>query len=194
MKTTSKTKKNQSYMKTKQTTLLTTTTLALCAAAFMFTTNGMAAPKDTLNAADVKFVKHAAASGTAEVKIADLGVKKAERADVKAFAEMISSDHTKVNAELKELAKTKGVEISAVIAPDHAGTFQKLEKSSGAEFDKEFLSTMVSSHKKGVSNYEAASKDAKDKEVKAFADKTLSALKTHLAKAEELSAVKVTSK
>ena len=183
-----KNKENKSYMKTKQTTLLTSTTLALCAAAFMFTTNSMAAEKDTLSASDVKFVKQEAAAGSAVVKIAELGVKKAERADVKAFAEMLVTDHTKGCDDTKALATKKGVELSTVIAPSHAETYQKLEKYSGKEFDKEFLATVVSGHKKCVGNFEDASTGAKDADVKAWANKVLPGLKSHLEKAKELAA------
>jgi putative membrane protein len=174
-------------MKTPSIIRFSTTTLALCGM-FMLASNGMAAEKDTLDAADVKFVKHAAAAGMAEVKVAELGAAKAENADVKAFALMIAADHTKVNEELKALATTKGIELSAVIEPKHADTFQGLEKAAGAAFDKEFLATLVSSHKKSVSNFEEAAKDAKNADVKAFAEKTLPALKTHLEKAKELAA------
>jgi len=163
------------------------TFLALAAVVMCSPQTASATPKDTLNAADVAFVKRAAASGMAKVKVADLGVKKASRADVKAFAEVLVADYTMVNKELKTLAATKGVELSAVIEPAHATTIQKLEKLSGADFDKAFLAELVSSHKKGVSAYEEASKDSKDKDVKAFADKTLPTMKAHQAKAKKLS-------
>ena len=191
MKTVNKSKANETpiinrtTMKNKS-ILFSTTTLALCAAVSMLAPNVMATEKDTLNATDVSFVKHASASGMAEVKVAGLGVKKAGRADVKEFAEMLVKDHTMANEELKKLASTKGVELSAVIAPKHADTFQKLEKVSGTEFDKEFLADQVSDHKKCVSNFEAASKDSKDTEVKIFADKMLPTLRAHLATAKEL--------
>lgn len=179
-------------MKTPSFNLFSTTTLAMCGI-LMFTPHAMAAEKDTLNAADVKFVKHEAAAGMAGVKLAELGVKKAGRPDVKAFAEMIVTDHTKANEEMTKLAATKGVDLSAVIESDHADTFQKLEKYSGADFDKEFLAVLVSNHKKCVSSFEDASKDAKDSAVKAFADKMLPTLKAHLEKAKELSSKGLTS-
>ena len=96
--------------------------------------------------------------------------------------------------ELKGLAATKGVELSAVIDPKHADTFQSLEKSSGAEFDKEFLAAVVSGHKKCVSNFETASTDAKDADVKAWAAKMLPGLKAHLEKAKDLQAKEVSAK
>jgi putative membrane protein len=160
--------------------------LAMCASALMLTSTGMAAEKDTLDAADVKFVKHEAANGMAVVKIATLGSSKAEHKDVKALAGMLVTDHTAVNAELKELAKTKGVELSAVIDPKHAEEFQKLEKADAKNFDKEFLAAVASGHTKCVKSFEAASKDAKDSDVKAFAAKVLPTLKAHLEKVKEL--------
>jgi putative membrane protein len=180
-------------MKTKSFNLFSTSALALCGI-LLLAANGKAAEKDTLDAADVKFVKHEAAAGMAVVKIGELGVKKAARAEVRTFAEMIVTDHTKANEELKGLAATKGVELSAVIDPKHADMFQSLEKSSGAEFDKEFLAAVVSGHKKCVSNFETASTDAKDADVKAWAAKMLPGLKTHLEKAKDLQAKEVSAK
>ncbi len=173
-------------MKNKSITRYSTTTLAFCAA-LVFASNGMSADKDTLDAADVKFVKHEAAAGMAGVKLAGLGAQKAVRADVKAFAEMLVTDHTKANEELTKLAATKGVELSAVIDPKHAETFQELEKTESADFDKEFLKVAVSGHKKCVGNFEEAAKDAKDSDVKMWAEKTLPTLKAHLAQAQALS-------
>ena len=184
----------QATMKARSFIRLSTSAFALAAVMMCAPQGASASPKDTLNAADVAFVKQAAASGRAEVKLASLGAKKADRADVKAFAGMVAADHTKVNDELKALASTKGVELSAVMEAAHADKFQKLEKVSGKEFDKEFLAHMVSSHKKGISLYEKAAKDASDKDVKKFADKTLPALKSHLAKAEALTSKEVSAK
>jgi putative membrane protein len=172
-------------MKPRTNTLLSTTTLALCGM-FLLTPHGGAAEKDTLNATDVEFVKHEAAAGMATVKIAGLGAKKATRPEVKSFAEMIVKEHTAANEELKKLAATKGVELSAVIDAKHAEMFQKLEQYSGTEFDKEFLDAAVSGHKKCVGRFEDAAKDSQDNDVKMWAAKMLPALKSHLAQAEEL--------
>lgn len=174
-------------MKSKSITRLTSTTLALCGM-LALASHSAAAPKDTLDAADVKFVKTESAAGTAELKLAGLGVQKAERPDVKAFAEMLVADHTQANKELNALAVEKGVDVSAVIDPKHSEEFQKLEKAGKADFDKEFLAGMISDHKKCVSSFEAAAKDAKNNDVKAWAERMLPKIKEHLAKAKELAA------
>jgi putative membrane protein len=106
---------------------------------------------------------------------------------------MLVTDHTKSNEDLAKLAATKGVELSDVIEPSKAKVFQELEKSSGIEFDKKFLTEMVSDHEMCVSNFEKASKEAKDTDVKAFANGLLPKLKAHLEKAKELSLVEKSS-
>lgn len=172
-------------MKTKTSNFFSVTGLTLCGV-MLFALQARSDEKDTLNTYDVKFVKKTAADGAAEVKLAGLAVKKAERADIKSFAEMLVTDHTKANDELKALAKKKGVQLSAEIDPAHAETFQKLEKYSGTEFDKEFISEMVSKHKDCVSSFESASKDARDGDLKVWVIKMLPTLKGHLDMAENL--------
>lgn len=173
-------------MKNKSIKRYPTNTLALCAA-LIFASNGISADKDTLDSSDVKFVKQEAAASMAMAKLAGLGAQKAARTDVKAFAEMIVKDHTTANEELAKLAATKGVELSAVIAPKYAEAFQNLEKTESADFDKEFLNVAVSGHKKCVSSFENAAQSATDSDVKSWAEKTLPMLKAHLVQAQELS-------
>lgn len=164
---------------------LTGLALALFAAA-MALPEAQALPKDTLNPVDVQFVKHEAAAGLGVVKIAELGVMKVQNADVKAFAEKLVADHTGANAELKQLAVDKGIDLSAVVDPADAKTFQDLEKVSGAAFDKAFLAAVVIAHKTCVDHFEAESKDAKNSDLKLWVDKMTPTLKSHLARAEEL--------
>lgn len=141
----------------------------------------------TLNNTDSQFVKQAAADGMAEVKLADLGVQKATRADVKELAQKMIRDHSAANTELSGIAKSKGVDVSAVIAPKAAEAFQDLEKqTTGNDFDKAFLKQMQKDHKKDIDEFESEAKDVKDGELKTFIDKTLPTLKAHLNEVNDL--------
>ncbi|MCB1210814.1 MAG: DUF4142 domain-containing protein [Verrucomicrobiales bacterium] len=174
-------------MKIKTHTLSITSTLALCAALFL-APHAMAESKATLDSADVTFVKHEVAAGTSAEKMAALGAEKSESAEVKAFAKMLVTDHTQANTELTALAVTKGVELSTDVDAKHVSKFEKLEKVSGAEFDKEFLAVIISGHKKCISNFETSAKDATDSDVKMWSAKMLPILKAHLVTATELAA------
>ena len=168
-------------------TRLTSTLSALCGM-LMLASAGNASPKDTLDAADVSFVKTESAAGAADLRLAVLGVQKADRPDIKNFAEMLVTDHTKANRQLSALAVEKGVDVSAVTDPQQAAAFQKLEKASVANFDKEFLADLISGHMKCVSHFEAAAKGARNIDVQHWAARMLPTLKAHLAKARELAA------
>lgn len=185
--------KNQDNMKTKIVSILPAAALAMCGL-FLLATHGMAEEKKTtLNSADERFVKNEVTAGKAVVKLAGLGAKKTERTDIRAFAEMLVTDHSKANEELTKLAETKGVELSAEADTKHEETYQKLENESGPNFDKAFLAEVVSGHKKCVSDFEKASQEAKDDDLKAWAEKMVPALKAHLEKAKELSTKSVTT-
>lgn len=137
-------------------------------------------PTSSLNASDEKFVKMTAESGMTEVKISELGAKKATRAEVKALAETMIKDHTALNTELQTLAANKGAQLSSMIAPKGADMVKDLEKQSGDEFDKEFLEALKDGHEKSVKNFKEAAEESKDPDVKAFASKNLPTIEGHL--------------
>lgn len=174
-------------------TRLSTATLALCTALFL-APHGFGAGNTPLNSDETTFIKHEAAAGVAEVKLAELGAKKATHSDVKAFAQKLIDNHGKANAELAALAAAKGVELSAVINPEDAKIFQDLEEFSGSAFDKAYIDAVVSSHKMCVSEFETSSKNAKDAELKQWVDKMIPGLKAHLGEAKVLSSSLVVNK
>ena len=135
--------------------------------------------------ADALFIRAAGEAGKAEMDLAQLAMNKSRNADVKAFAEALRNDHQKTNTDLAELADRKGVTIAQTTASAKA-IHAKLTAMSGAEFDNAFLAQMVSDHDKAVSDFTKASKNTKDADIQAFTDKTLPALKDHLARAKDL--------
>jgi len=166
--------------------LLSTLALAL-AAAFLPGSNVRAVDAKTqLSSADAQFIQDEAAAGTALVEAAKLGGTKAQHKEVKAFARMLAADHTKSNTELAVLAARKGISLPTKPAAKHQDIQEKLDQASGADFDKEFLSMISSSHKKCVKNFKEASEDSEDRDVKAWAAKMLPKLQAHLDKAEKL--------
>ena len=122
----------------------------------------------------------AAASNMAEVELGKLAVSKAANNDVKQFGQKMIDDHSKNLEELKKLAEQKNTPLPPDILPTQKEAKEKLSKLNGAEFDKEYVKTMVEDHKKDVTAFEAATKTVGDADVKAFAEKTLPTLKMHL--------------
>lgn len=129
---------------------------------------------------DAKFAVAAANGGMAEVELGQLAQQKAANAKVKDFGGMMVNDHSKANVELKALAKSKGITLPAAVDAEEQKVKDELSAKSGADFDKAYVSNMIDDHKKDIKEFEDASKNCKDADLKAFAVKTLPTLKMHL--------------
>jgi putative membrane protein len=129
---------------------------------------------------DAKFAVAAANGGMAEVELGQLAQQKATNAKVKDFGAMMVTDHTKVNNEMKALAKSKGITLPVAIDTDEQKVKDNLSAKTGTDFDKAYVSNMIDDHKKDIKEFEDASKNCKDADLKAFAIKTLPTLKMHL--------------
>lgn len=139
-----------------------------------------------LDRADRKFIEKAASDSMLEVEAAKLATSKASSQEVKSFASTLVADHTKANSELAQLASAKGVDLRIAT---HGGRreIEKLGELTGDKFDQTFVKKFgVDDHKKDVKEYEKESRKARDPELKAWVDKTLPTLRTHLEAANRL--------
>jgi len=158
----------------------------LLSAALLVPPSLFADEKDTLNSTDSQFIKDASASGQSEMKLAELGIQKAQSPKVKSLSETLRNDHRAASTELAKVAKTKGIDVSGSISPEAARAYQTLEQSSGDDFDKAFLKQLASDHKKCIDSFESEAKNVSDGMLKEFVEKTLPVLKSHLSQVEEL--------
>lgn len=137
---------------------------------------------------DKEFVTKAGMGGLYEVQVGNLALQKAASADVKAFAQRMVTDHGNANAELAQLATTKGLALATELAGDHKAAVDHLSGMSGADFDKMYMQHMVEDHDKDVAAFDKASTSATDADLKAWAGKTLPTLKEHQAMAKSIAA------
>ncbi|MEJ8852476.1 DUF4142 domain-containing protein [Variovorax rhizosphaerae] len=136
--------------------------------------------------ADQTFMTKAAGGGIYEVEVSKMAAAKAQRADVKSYAEMLVKDHTAANDELKQLASSKGVSVPSEMPAEKKAKLDKL--SSSKDIDRDFVREVgLDDHKTDIALFEKASKEAKDADVKSWFGKTLPTLKSHRAQAEKLS-------
>ncbi|MGA8810858.1 MAG: DUF4142 domain-containing protein [Thermoanaerobaculia bacterium] len=142
----------------------------------------------SLDPADKEFVMKAAQGGMAEVMLGQMASSKGTSPDVKNFGNRMVTDHGKANDELKQLAQNKGMALPADVDDESKKMSDKLSALSGKDFDKAYIDGMVDDHEKDVKEFEKASKDAKDPDLKAWATKTLPTLQDHLKMAKEAKA------
>ena len=80
----------------------------------------------------------------------------------------------------------KGATLPATLSHGENSTISKLEKETGADFDKTYASDMVKDHKKDLKEFQDAAKDITDPDLKAFAQKTTPILEDHLRMAQDM--------
>ncbi|HEX2535631.1 MAG TPA: DUF4142 domain-containing protein [Chitinophagaceae bacterium] len=132
-----------------------------------------------LGDADREFVTKAASGGMMEVELGRMAGEKAANARVKAFGEMMVRDHSKANDELKTLAASRNIVLPDSLLAEHKEHVEAMRKMTGKAFDNHYMEMMVKDHNEDISNFEKASNNAADADLKAFATKTLPVLRMH---------------
>src|SRR4051812_8515705 len=96
------------------------------------------------------------------------------------------TDHSKANDELKQIISSKGASLPATPSRKENSAMDDLQKATGQDFDKKYVEHMVKDHKKDVKEFEDATKNLSDPELRAFAQKTLPTLQDHLRQIEQI--------
>ena len=87
-----------------------------------------------------------------DAEIGDLAAQRASSAEVRAFGKTMGTDHRAVNAQAGALVNKLGVtpaenDVSRKLKADAAAFKAELEKKSGADFDKTYISHEVAYHR-----------------------------------------------
>lgn len=138
------------------------------------------APATTRSTADNDFIVAAAQGGMTEVELGALATHNGKRDDVKQFGEMMVTDHTAINDNLKELAVLKGVNWPDSLDVKHQAMVNKMAGLTGSQFDDAYITGMIKGHQKDAKAFKAESAATQDAEVKAFVDKSIPVVEEHL--------------
>ena len=146
------------------------------------TTLPSAAPR--LSTADLQFIRQAAEGGLFEVQAGTLAGKAGQSMRVRHFGRHLASDHASINEELAILARSKGVGLPSALDPRLQAKLDALAAASPAAFDSSYLHAMVRAHHQDIALFVTVSTQADDPDLRAFATRTLPALRAHLQMAE----------
>src|SRR5688572_24480670 len=79
---------------------------------------GTVAYSASSSSADKSFLSEAVQSGAGEIGLANAAIERAQKPEVKSFAQQVVADHTAVNEEIRSLAAAKGVTLPAGMSVD----------------------------------------------------------------------------
>lgn len=136
------------------------------------------------------FAVEAANGGMMEVELGKLAQTNASSQRVKDFGSMLVKDHSAAGEKLKTMAKRKDIVLPDSLSNDAQKHVKELSQKKGKDFDKAYMDMMVSDHKKDISKFENASKNAQDLDLKSFASETLPVLQKHLDSAKAITGKK----
>ena len=134
---------------------------------------------------DINFPQKAYSGGMMEVKLGKLAQQKASSYKVKEFGERMISDHSKGNEELKSIAQKNNIPLPDSMLSKNRELYNDLSQYNGSEFDKHYMDKMVEDHKSDIKEFEDASKNADNQEIRDWAKKILPVLKQHLELAQQ---------
>ena len=122
-----------------------------------------------------------------EIDLARLAKEQASSRDVKSYADMIEDDHTGALKDLQKLMNKSGVNESTQSKPvEGQEKLAMLQKMSGAEFDREFMNTMVSDHQKTLDDLRSAVTTVQNSDLKGYINDLTAKVQKHLEKGQDL--------
>ena len=177
--------------------------LAVTAVAAMFSTVGVQAQtpasatqtsaagqtksSTSLSSGDEKALKDMAQADINEVAAAKIALSKAQSSEVKAYAQQMVDDHGCALTKVQTVAQQKGVTLPTEPDAKHKTMAAKLEKQSGAAFDKMYMKNAgTMDHKMVLSKLQSDAKKIKDPDVKAVADAHMPVVEQHLKSAQQM--------
>ncbi len=134
------------------------------------------------------FVQKAAVGDMFEIQSSKIALQRSTNKDVKDFARMMISGHTKTTADLKAAIKASGQALTppAALPDDKQAALDDLKKADAKDFDKKFMDAQVDGHQQALDLMARYTKDGDVAPIKDFAAKTGPVVQQHLDKAKAI--------
>lgn len=130
------------------------------------------------------FVRDAIQGDLGEIAMGQLAQERGGSPDVKAFGQMLQTDHKTALDQMTSLAQAQKIDVPDKPKADAQKEHDRLARMTGAAFDREFAAHMVKDHEKDIRTFEAHAKGNDD--VAKTAQQQLPVLKKHLEQAKAL--------
>ncbi len=137
---------------------------------------------------DQQFVDFAAQTDMTEANLGQVAQDKGDHA-VREYGRMLRNDHTNDYHQLAEAAQKADLTVPKAIDAHEDRAINSLNKLKGTAFDRRFAREIVMGHEHDIAVYKQEAEEAKNPNVKAYAQHALPTLQKHLEDAERLEKV-----
>ncbi|HEX4809291.1 MAG TPA: DUF4142 domain-containing protein [Bryobacteraceae bacterium] len=135
---------------------------------------------------DAQFMKVAAEADMVCAHVGQIAESSAAAGSVRDLGKKLVQDHTANYQELTELASKTGESIPKAIEKQDQPEIRQLDRVKGRTFDHAFLTHEVADHEKLIKAFKAEAEHGQNPELKAYANKSLPVVESHLHEAEDL--------
>jgi putative membrane protein len=136
---------------------------------------------------DQKFLDLAAQTDMVEANLGQLAQSASTSQEVKDYAQMLITDHTKDFDQLYDLAHQANLARPDAIDTAHnRAMIAPYQKLKGTAFDRRYIHDMIAGHTQAIAIYKKEAAAADNPALKSYAQDTLPALQKHLDGAKAL--------
>jgi putative membrane protein len=135
---------------------------------------------------DVKFIREAAQDNLLEIRLGQMGLKKAVDPAVREYAQRLVSDHTIMQNQWIELAAKNGMTLKSTLGPRHKKKADRLDKLSERAYERAFMTTEVQNHQDYLEYFSKEGKATHSSQVRELAANDLRSMELHLSQAKQV--------
>jgi putative membrane protein len=138
------------------------------------------------NAAERDFVTKVAAKTVYEIEVSKLAAERAVSPAVRDYAQRLVQQQTLMNNELVALMSAHGVSPPRGLAADKATKLHRLAAVPRSDaFDNGYIRVVgIEDHRAAIASFEKARRDVRDRDLRAWIDRSITILRVHLANAQ----------
>jgi len=135
---------------------------------------------------DSKLIFQMASSNIMEVRLGQMAQQKASNSAVKQFGQQMVTDHTNLENQLTGLVSKNGTNFQPAMSKENEAEVSRLEKLSGAQFDQQYMTSMIQHHQQDISTLQSQSQSAKSGEARQMIAASMPVLQQHLTLATQV--------
>jgi putative membrane protein len=134
------------------------------------------------------FIAQAAVGNLFEIESSKIALEKAQRVDVRDFAQRMIDDHTKAGLDMKEAVANgvPGLTPPQTLDDDHQDMIKDLQEADLDDFDEDYIEMQVDAHDDAVSLFEDYADDGNNVPLHQFAAETLPILREHQTRIKQI--------
>jgi putative membrane protein len=140
-----------------------------------------------VNSTDQMFMTNVAIGNKAEIMAGQLAATKSTNTSVKAFGQMMVTEHGQAQTDLQTVANGIGMTLPDSVDAEHRALMTRLNSLSGRAFDTAYINSQVRDHQKTLSIFQMENSSGNNQSVRNYSNTYTPHIQMHLRVADSLS-------